>query len=187
MAPITCNASTIIEYNTLCIANDPPDDCYPDTNPLINMISAVFLTLNIIIGLTGNLLTLLSIPYAKNRKRFGFSGSETTSLYIRNLALCDFLFCALAMPPQLLHVIYRGWPLGETMCTWTAIIRWGLTLADWNALTLIAISRCVLLKWPKKGKVLFGGNSALVAIVISWLVTLSVMMTIGLKVCRRLN
>jgi hypothetical protein len=61
------------------------------------------------VGLCGNLLTLLSIPYAKAHQRFGFQrDGDTTSLYILNLALCDFLFCALGSPLFVLHVIYRG-------------------------------------------------------------------------------
>jgi hypothetical protein len=183
MPTITCNASTIIEYNTLCFSNDPPEDCYPDKNPLSNIICAVFLTLNIFIGLAGNLLTLLSIPYAKYRKKFGFSHSETTSLYIRNLALWDFLFCALAAPSHVLHVVHQGWPFGQTMCHWTAIFRWALTGADWQALALIATSRCVLLKWPKKGKIIFGGSSAPVTIVISWLINLCSVLLMGIEVC----
>jgi hypothetical protein len=120
----------------------------------------MFLTINILIGLAGNLLTLLSIPYAKYRKKFGFSHSETTSIYILNLAMWDFLFCALAAPSHVLHVIYHGWLFGETMCGMTAILRYGFTQAGWQALSLIALSRCVLLKWPKKRKVNFGGKSA---------------------------
>jgi hypothetical protein len=183
MPTIRCNSSNIVAYNTLCIGDNPPDDCYPDKNPVNNLMWAVFLTLNIFIGLAGNLLTLLSIPYAKYRKKFGFSRSETTSLYIRNLAMWDFLFCAFAAPTYVLHIIYQGWPFGETLCAMTAIIRWGLTLADWSALSLIAISRCVLLKWPKKGKVIFSGNSAHVAIVISWLLPLGCLLLLVFEVC----
>jgi hypothetical protein len=146
MPKISCNASSIIEYSTICLGDDPADDCYPDKNLLNNIICAMFLTINILIGLAGNLLTLLSIPYAKYRKKFGFSHSETTSIYILNLAMWDFLFCALAAPSHVLHVIYHGWPFGETMCAMTAIIRYGITQAGWLALSLIAMSRCILLK-----------------------------------------
>jgi hypothetical protein len=169
MASITCNTSTVVKYSTLCLGNNPPDDCYPEKNPIDNTIWSAFLILNIFVGLTGNLLTLVAVPYAKYRKKFGFSRSESTSLYILNLALCDFLFCAVAAPSSVLSVIYRGWPFGETMCAVAVMVRYGITAADWQALSLIALSQCVLLKWPGKGKAIFGGYSAMVVISISWL------------------
>jgi hypothetical protein len=173
MAAVTCSTSTVIEYSLLCLGNNPPDDCYPDKNLLSNTIWSAFLLLNIFFGLTGNLLTLVSVPYAKYRKKFGFSCTESTSLYILNLASCDFLFCAVAAPSFVLSVIYRGWPFGETMCAVAVIVRYGMTAIDWQALALIALSKCALLKWPGKGKAIFGRYSAVVVIGLSWLSVIS--------------
>lgn len=173
MKAITCNSSNVIEYSDLCLSDTPPDDCYPDYNPLTAALWVAFLVLNIFVGLTGNLLTLLSIPYAKYHQRFGFRrDGDTTTLYILNLALCDFLFCAVASPLFLLHEIYNGWPLGKTMCAISVMLRWGLAFADWLALSLIAFSRFVLLKWPRGGKVVFSGKAALLPIGLTWIAVL---------------
>ena len=60
----------------------------------------------------GNLLTLLSIPYARYRRRFGFQRiNDSTTLYILNLAFCDFLFCLVPAPIFALHLIYRDLPI----------------------------------------------------------------------------
>ena len=69
-----CNESNIIEYSDLCLNEDPPQDCYPslESTPHVTALSLIFHSFNIFLGLAGNLLTLLSIPYARYRRRFGF-------------------------------------------------------------------------------------------------------------------
>jgi hypothetical protein len=131
-----CNRSNIEEYSELCLGDNPPADCYPNYNTTADSMFIVFLVLNMFIGLAGNLLTLLAIPYAKYRKRFGFSGnkSDTTSLYILNLAFCDFLFCAAATPFSVMNIFYRGWPYGQTLCIFSAWFRWTMTGADWEGI-----------------------------------------------------
>jgi hypothetical protein len=162
-----------------------PDDCYPDKNVFRNSIWAAFLVLNIFVGLIGNLLTLLSIPYATYHNKFGFSGiCETTTIYILNLALCDFLICAISAPSSVLMVIYHGWPFTPASCAMTVWIRYAITAADWQALSLIALSRCVLLKWPKKGKAIFNGKSALVVIGFSWLTILGFLLLMAFEVVK---
>ena len=42
------------------------------SNQGASALAVVFHTLNIFFGLSGNLLTLLSIPYARLQRRFGF-------------------------------------------------------------------------------------------------------------------
>jgi hypothetical protein len=64
----------------------------------------------------------------------------------------------------------------------TVWIRYALTLADWQALSLIALSRCVLLKWPNRGKDIFSGNAAIVVIGISWLTILGVLLLLAFEV-----
>jgi hypothetical protein len=188
MVTTTCNASDVIEYSNICLDKDPPDNCYPNYSSLAAAIWQAFLVLNIIVGLTGNLLTLLSIPYAKCHQRFGFRrDGDTTTLYILNLALCDFLFCAMPAPLILMQEVYQGWPLSKTMCAVSVILRWGLAFADWQALSLIALSRFVLLKWPKRGKIIFSGKAALVTLGIAWLVVFLALLPMTIEVRRRLS
>ena len=73
-----CNASSLIEYSDLCLGPDPPADCYPSvkSTPAASSFAVVFHTLNIFFGLNGNLLTLLSIPYARRQRRFGFQARD---------------------------------------------------------------------------------------------------------------
>ena len=74
-----CNESNIIKYSNLCLSDDPPKDCFPSLESTNNVIalSLAFQAFNIFLGLAGNLLTLLSIPYARYRRRFGFQGCHS--------------------------------------------------------------------------------------------------------------
>ena len=82
-----CNESSIIEYSVLCLGDDPPEDCYPDVwSPVVMALNISFQTVNILFGISGNLLTLLAIPYACRRRRFGFR-SRVQPI---NLSLCFF-------------------------------------------------------------------------------------------------
>jgi hypothetical protein len=99
-----------------------------------------------------------------------------------NLALCDFLFLAVPAPLILMQEVYRGWPLSKTMCAVSVLLRWGLIFADWQALSLIALSRFVLLKWPQGGKILFSGKAALVTIGLAWMVALLALLPMAIEV-----
>jgi hypothetical protein len=168
-----CNRSNTVEYSALCLGDNPPDDCYPYMDPITYIVWLTFLVLNMLPGLIGNLLTLLSIPYAMCHQRLGFNRDlEPTTLYMLNLALCDFLFCAVATPFSMLLIVYRGWPLGQRLCTFSAVFRMTMTGAGWVALSLLSFSRFVLLKWPKSGKILFSGKAAMVHIIIIWCIIL---------------
>ena len=73
-----CNTSSIVEYSDLCVGDNPPSDCYPSVKDRASLVTVavVFHALNIVLGIGGNLLTLLAIPYARHRRRFGFQGSN---------------------------------------------------------------------------------------------------------------
>jgi hypothetical protein len=58
------------------------------------------------------------------------------------------------------------------MCSLSALFRLTVTGADWGALSLISLSRFVVLKWPKLGKRLFSEKAAIVQIIIQWCVIL---------------
>ena len=74
--------------------------------------------------------------------RFGFQREgESTTTFILNLALVDFLNCILALPAIPVHFFSRGWHFGRVSCAAAAMIRWFLCYADWLSLALISLSR----------------------------------------------
>ena len=167
-----CNESNIIEYSILCLGDDPPADCYPNVwSPVVVALNISFQTLNILFGVSGNLLTLLAIPYAYRRRRFGFrsSSDDPMNLYILNLAFCDLLFCLFVIPLFALNFIFKGWPLGNTLCIGSAVVRWAaIGINNW-LLSLIAFSRLVTIKSPSIGRKIFKGQAAKIPLMIVWL------------------
>ena len=174
-----CNESSIIEYSSLCLGNDPPEDCYPKVKSTVVMaLNVSFQTANILFGVGGNLLTLLAIPYARRRRCFGFKSSsdDSTNLYILHLAFCNLLFCLIVIPLFTLHFVFRGWPLGNTICLASVVMRWGAIIINNLLLSLIAFSRLVIIKSPSIGKMIFKGQAAKITLMSVWILGLIIVL-----------
>ena len=175
MTMTVCNVSNIIAYSTLCLGEDPPEDCYPSVkSQAIISLNIISQTINIILGISGNLLTLLSVPYARNRRQFGFKRSDDSTIpYVLNLAFSDLLFCLVAIPTYTTHYIFKGWPFGNIMCIASVQLRWSVTFINHLSLALIAFSRFILLKYPTLGKKIFSGRAAKVPLLSVWVIVIS--------------
>ena len=93
-------------------------------------------------GVSGNLLTILAIPWASNRKYFGLDRSwTTTTVFIINLAVADFLYCLVNLPLYSVQYFFRWWPLGHSVCRFQAAFRYMTAFSDWMSLGLVAFSR----------------------------------------------
>ena len=174
-----CNESSIIEYSSLCLGDEPPEDCYPNVKSTVVMaLNVSFQTANILFGVSGNLLTLLAIPYARRRHRFGFKSSsdDPTNLYILHLAFCNLLFCLIVVPLFTLHFVFRGWPLGNTICLASVVMRWGSSIINNLLLSLIAFSRLVMIKSPFIGKMFFKGKAAKIPLMSVWILGIIVVL-----------
>ena len=73
---VTCSPSTILNYSRLCLGLDggpdslpPPDDCFPAKDEPRNMLANVLQLANLVVGIHGNMLTLVAIPYAMYRRK----------------------------------------------------------------------------------------------------------------------
>ena len=174
-----CNESSILEYSRLCVGDNPPDDCYPNVkSPVVMALNISFQTANILLGVSGNLLTLLAIPYARRRRRFGFKNSsdDPTNLYILHLAFCNLLFCLVVVPLFALHFVFRGWPLGNTICLASVVIRWATIMINNLLLSLIALSRLVMIKSPSIGQMIFNGKAAKIPLMCVWILCIIVVL-----------
>ena len=170
-----CNVSSIIAYSTLCLSEEPPEDCYPSVKSQgIISLNIISQTINIILGVTGNLLTLLSVPFARSRRLFGFKRYDDSDItYVMNLAFTDLLFCLVAIPTYTTHYIFKGWPFGSIMCIATVQMRWSIIFLNQLSLALIAFSRYMLLKYPSIGKKIFRGKAAKVPLLSVWVIAIS--------------
>ena len=114
-----------LELSTACLLQHKPDrnlECFPH-EPAIARFAGVWCAANAAFGSTGNALTLLAIPFAIRRRRFGLR-YHCTHVFVLNLALADFLYCSLNLPTYAMQYLAEGWPLSEELCYALTSFRW---------------------------------------------------------------
>ena len=69
--PDCCNVSTTLNLSFFCLDKvyDFPKQCFPSEFHHFKIIEGIWCVINAIIGSTGNLLTILAIPYAAKKKQ----------------------------------------------------------------------------------------------------------------------
>ena len=61
---LTCETANVLNLSMICLKKDHPDDCFPEEPPgILYGICVIHVTI-VVLGIVGNLLTLLAIPYA---------------------------------------------------------------------------------------------------------------------------
>ena len=104
---LTCN-DTLLDTNLLfnlshhCLIDpDFSPDCFPDEfewSAGVTIAEGIWCILNAVIGFFGNLLTLLAIPYAAHKNKFNLQRGWTSTKFVLNLAVADFLHCTFSFP-----------------------------------------------------------------------------------------
>ena len=120
-------------------------NCFPQNIESVRVIAGIWCTINSLIGLPGNLLTLLAIPYCVRRKkyvcnissgdfffdnciylvfyspllyvsRFNLHHNWSNTVFILNLAFADCLYCAINLPIYSIQYINTSWDWGLLSC-----------------------------------------------------------------------
>ena len=60
------------------------------------------------------------ITFMMEYYRFNLHLHWTTTIFILNLALADFLYCVVNLPLYALQYLHQRWIWGPTLCYWTA-------------------------------------------------------------------
>ena len=67
---LTCGPDDVYNVSDYCLYEDGTDPvCRPDINSVLIDVAGYWCIVNAVIGFSGNLLTLLAIPYASRHKR----------------------------------------------------------------------------------------------------------------------
>ena len=135
----------------------------------------VFLTIFGIIGLLGSAanLCILSALYIKRTLR------RITHVLIMNLALSDFLLCALSIPLRVLRIcvrksIFESEVLSsDTYCRVTSGINAAILGASSFGILLLAVDKILVVKWPLSYRTSIRGRHMIAPILASWLIPLS--------------
>ena len=107
-------------------------------------ISALIVLLIVVIGVIGNLLTLIAFPFAKRRKKYDFHKSWISNyVFIWQLAVIDFLGSA---NMTMIYILFVFDPMAINhpfTCISLITVRDILVLAESGAIALIAIVRMI--------------------------------------------
>ena len=128
--------------------------CFPTRgeNFTLRTLTGFWSLFNFIVGIFGNLLTLVAIPYAKRKNRYGFHRSFwTTDIWILHLALCDLIFSIFCAPHYFIPYLGSRYPQGvgsDVACTISFIITVLTFTNDWLLVAVVAMTRAFSVKIP---------------------------------------
>ena len=125
-------------------------ECYNDyytqskTAYVIRKGLGVWLVLIGILGAFGNFYTLLSIPFASKRKKYGLDENyKTTTIFLLHLCFIDFVNCLIyILPGGITHLMWK-WPFPPFGCSFIVIMGNLTVSADAIALAIVALTRCL--------------------------------------------
>jgi len=106
------------------------------------MFAGVAACLFTIIGLTGNLLTVIALCRCVKLR------THATTAFVISLAISDLLFCSINLPLTASRYIHEEWLLGETMCRLYPFFFYGNVGASLINMVAITINRYVLISCP---------------------------------------
>ena len=96
---------------------------------------------NMILGMFGNFMTLIAIPIAMRRKRYGLQHNwYSSTIFIVHLAFYDFLFCVFGMQEQIRENVGAAVYVGSAYCKLSFKIVPLIVQGSWYALACVAIA-----------------------------------------------
>ena len=108
--------------------------------------STLFVTnivLIMIIGVFGNLLTLITVPYAACRHKDKFPSLLLPAILLLHLSLCDLLYCLLGLPMFLIGTFSIKWLNSVLFCYIATVVRNMVAVADFFTVAAIALIRSI--------------------------------------------
>ena len=130
--------------------------CFPTylENVELRRATGIWCLITFILGILGNLLTIVAIPYAKWKHRYEFHRTFwTTDVWILHLALCDLLFCVVGAPHYFIPYLGFKYPQGygwDTVCNVSFVLEIFTIRNDWLLVSFIAMTRAINVRNPTK-------------------------------------
>ena len=162
--------------------------CFPTYQEYVELRRAtgIWCLFTFILGILGNLLTLVAVPYAKWRHRHGFHRTFwTTDIWILHLALCDLLFCIVGAPHYFIpylgfrYVQGFGW---DTVCQVSFVIEILTIRNDWLLVSFIAMTRAINFRYPTKWRAFCDKKSNIfISQLSSWILQILFMLPVFLQ------
>ena len=140
------SSSFLISLCTGVCSVDSNVECVQDLdseNKRIRFIVGLLSLIITIIGVFGNSLTLLSVPFAIRREKFGFDRNIETTIFILNLSCIDILYCLLCGLHLSTSFLCNTWMYSLQTCRAIYFVGNILAYNAATAMALVAMSRCL--------------------------------------------
>ena len=130
--------------------------CFPTSleNVPLRRMTGVWSLFNFLVGIMGNLLTLLSIPYAKSKRRYDFHRTFwVNDVWVLHLALCDLIFSTFCAPHYFIPYLGYRYPQGygsDIFCEFSFALTVITYTNHWLCLATIALTRAIKMKHSSK-------------------------------------
>lgn len=131
--------------------------------------SALCVIIIIIVGLTGNILTIIALVRCPRVR-------SATAAFIISLSVADLIFCAVNLPFSASRFINQKWVHGDTLCVLFPFLRYvnvGLSLLS---ITAIAINRYILIVHPTLYAKVYKKRYIAAMIIFIWLFSTSMIL-----------
>ncbi|CAL8143779.1 unnamed protein product [Orchesella dallaii] len=138
------------------------DDLFRDYDIALTRSAAVFCVIFIVLGVPGNLITIIALARCKKVR-------NATAYFIINLSACDLMFCCFNLPLAASMFWYRTWVLGDTLCRLFPFFRYGLMAVSIFTVLAITINRYVMIGHPRVYPRLYRTRYLGVMILLIWL------------------
>ena len=111
---------------------------------LIRIGSGIWRIVVAVIGIIGNLTTLITVPYAARRKRHGLDKNfYNSTIFILNWSFVNLCHCIIWGIPKCVSLLSKSPQFGEIACNAVVLLSSATNIADLSAFTFIAVTRCI--------------------------------------------
>ncbi|XP_055911253.1 G-protein coupled receptor moody [Eupeodes corollae] len=125
--------------------------------------ASVMCLIFILIGIPGNLITILSLSKC-NKAR------NATAICIINLSFSDLLFCCFNLPLAASTFLQKSWNHGIVLCQLFPLMRYGLLAVSLFTVLLITINRYIMIGHPRIYQRVYRNRNLAIMIAATWIV-----------------
>ncbi|CAM1323801.1 Uncharacterised protein g8501 [Pycnogonum litorale] len=136
--------------------------------------AAFCVILFIIIGVTGNVLTIVALVKCPKVR-------STTAVFIINLCVADTCFCAINLPFTASRFIHKDWIHGEDWCILFPFVRYSNVGVSLLCIVAISINRFVLIAYPRLYNGIYTRRNIAMMIAFIWIFAFSMLFPTLLK------
>ncbi|XP_055706116.1 G-protein coupled receptor moody isoform X2 [Phlebotomus papatasi] len=117
---------------------DSPEGEFTRFSRTLLTLGAVFTIIILVVGVFGNLLTIISLIRCPKVRNIAAS-------FIISLCLADFIFCIFVLPFNAIRFIHGSWRLGDLLCKLVPFVQYGSIGVSLLSIAMITVNRYVMI------------------------------------------